>query len=106
MLERAETELQGLVTSASSGTGTQGLEDRLRHLQHQYQTYLSEVRHMCQDVWAKFDLVSITLVMAFMLGLVLTVTLVVVLKRKFLELIKDTMWRDGVDDHHMNQSPG
>ncbi|KAK7484510.1 hypothetical protein BaRGS_00024266 [Batillaria attramentaria] len=154
MLERAETELQGLVTSASSGTGTQGLEDRLRHLQHQYQTYLSEVRHMCQDVWAKFDLVSITLgaltvfvslllnvvfivcwsgeeeelpgflpfvvgglilhviyyaihilifpptvppVMAFMLGLVLTVTLVVVLKRKFLELIKDTMWRDGVD---------
>lgn len=58
-LMHAETELQALVTSIVSGTDTPGILDKFNILQNQYQTYLSEARQMCQDVWAKFDITSI-----------------------------------------------
>ena len=67
-LQRAEMELQALVTSVTTGAGSQGLLDRFLHLQDQYLDYLSRVRSMCQDVWAKFDLTSVWLGVVMVLG--------------------------------------
>ena len=67
-LQRAEAELQALVTSVTVGVWSEGMLDRFRHLRDQYLDYLSQVRSMCQDVWAKFDLTSISLGVVIVLG--------------------------------------
>ena len=67
-LRSAETELQALVTGVTSGAGSQGLLDRFFHLQDQYLDYLSQVRSMCRDVWAKFDLSSVSIGALMVLG--------------------------------------
>ncbi|KAK7116395.1 GPI ethanolamine phosphate transferase 3-like [Littorina saxatilis] len=67
-LQRSEKELEALITSVATGSGSHGLLDRFFNLQDQYQEYLSQVRAMCQGVWAKFDLTAISLGIVMILG--------------------------------------
>ncbi|XP_076443343.1 GPI ethanolamine phosphate transferase 3, catalytic subunit-like [Babylonia areolata] len=68
MLKQAEMELQDLVTSVTKGVGSPGLLERLLRLSDQYQDYLAQVRGMCQEVWAKFDLTSMALGVIMVMG--------------------------------------
>ncbi|KAL8611893.1 hypothetical protein ACOMHN_033638 [Nucella lapillus] len=68
ILTQAETELQALVTSVTAGTGSPGLLERLQHLADRYNDYLTQVRDKCQEVWAKFDLNSMTLGVVMIAG--------------------------------------
>lgn len=84
LLKKADNELQALMTSVASGDPTKDVLSRLQHLQMQYQTYLTQVRQMCQDVWARFDMTS-------MLVGILTMTIAALAELAFLmHWTKDT----------------
>ena len=70
MLKKSEAELQSVITSVASGSGSDVLP-RLFVLRDQYQNYLLQVRSMCQEIWAKFDLTSISLGLIIILNSVL-----------------------------------
>ena len=56
LFEKTEGDLQKLVTSLHLDGNNKGILPQLEELEKQYQNYLSRVKEMCQNIWAKFDL--------------------------------------------------
>lgn len=61
MLTKAEQNLQALVTVMVKSGENQHMVRQLEELQQVYNSYTSQVKTICQGIWAKFDLVSITI---------------------------------------------
>ncbi|CAL1536499.1 unnamed protein product [Lymnaea stagnalis] len=53
---RAESEVQGLITTMISQGPTNDALQKLQSLEKLYKKYIREAREMCENVWAKFDL--------------------------------------------------
>lgn len=71
-LRNAETQLQTLVTNMFTHNNADNAHERLHYLENEYKEYMEQVRQLCKEVWAKFDMTSMVLGI-----LVLTVTLLV-----------------------------
>ncbi|OWF39015.1 GPI ethanolamine phosphate transferase 3-like [Mizuhopecten yessoensis] len=74
MLENAERNLQGLVTSMVKSGENQHMVRQLEELKQVYDSYISQVKAICQGIWAKFDLVSISIgIMSLLLTVLINV---------------------------------
>ena len=60
-LHATEQRLQDLVTELFISNFAENAHQTLHDLENQYSVYIKQVRSMCQEVWAKFDMMSITL---------------------------------------------
>lgn len=56
-----QTELQLIEVMKAKQQNSAGVEERLENLRKAYENYLSEVKTMCRNVWAQFDLKSMFL---------------------------------------------
>ncbi|ESP00665.1 hypothetical protein LOTGIDRAFT_186398, partial [Lottia gigantea] len=61
LIEHAEGDLQQLLTAMVTEGESDNVYNRLNILKDHYETFIQEARNMCQKIWAKFDLVAISL---------------------------------------------
>jgi phosphatidylinositol glycan class O len=71
-LRNAEVQLQTLVTNMFTNSNEENVHEKLHYLEKEYKEYMQEVKKLCKEVWAKFDMTSIVLGL-----LILGVTLLV-----------------------------
>lgn len=60
-LNNAEKALQTLVTNMFVHSDVTGAHETLHSLEKEYINYMEDVKQLCKDVWARFDLISIAL---------------------------------------------
>lgn len=74
VLSQAEQEIQSLVTSMVKSGENEHMVRRLEVLENVYNTYILQVRTICQGIWAKFDLISITIgIMSLILSVLVNI---------------------------------
>ncbi|KAK3097761.1 hypothetical protein FSP39_012915 [Pinctada imbricata] len=74
ILSSAENELQAALTAMVKDGETRKLEEKLVNLRSKYTKYITEVRKICQSIWAKFDLTSITIgIMTIFIALLINI---------------------------------
>ncbi|XP_071103788.1 GPI ethanolamine phosphate transferase 3-like [Haliotis cracherodii] len=59
LLHHSETDLQSLLTSMVQEGETADILKRFRKLEDHYAQFMTDVREICQGIWAKFDVMSI-----------------------------------------------
>lgn len=60
-LNNAEKTLQTLVTNMFVHNDVTGVHETLHSLEKEYASYMEDVKQLCKDVWARFDMISIVL---------------------------------------------
>lgn len=60
-LRNAEMQLQTLVTNMFTNNNADNVHERLHYLENEYKEYMNQVRQLCKEVWAKFDMTSMVL---------------------------------------------
>lgn len=71
-LHNAEMQLQTLVTNMFVNNNADNAHERLYYLEKEYKEYMQQVREICKEAWARFDMTSIIIGI-----LILAVTLLV-----------------------------
>ncbi|XP_052099018.1 GPI ethanolamine phosphate transferase 3-like [Mytilus californianus] len=61
LLDHAEKDLQALVTAMVKDGATRDITEDLKILRGHYIEYISEVGKICKGIWAKFDMMSISI---------------------------------------------
>ena len=73
-LQDAEASLQRLVTDLFLHNKEENAHDVLHYLEHEYIQFMQQVKEMCHQVWAKFDLLSMGLgVMCIIVNIILNI---------------------------------
>lgn len=83
LLDRTEKDLQSLVTLMVKDGASSHITENLIHLRQNYLYYIQEVGKICKGIWAKFDMMSISI------G-ILTLILAISTNIYYLEVSKDT----------------
>lgn len=61
LLQHTENDLQNLITAMVKDGNTRDVAHRLSVLRGHYVSYIKQVRDICQNIWAKFDTVSMVI---------------------------------------------